>query len=436
MINPRNIHLVYWSRPNADATGLEHRLLGKYVIDGGNLHVLSDYAGMLSKFNGPFTPQVKQALERMRDSTHLTIVSRQDLDDGLRPDLKPVAAATAEQPQQANSDPNGGELQVATPVRHPVFDYQRVGMDKPHVVEFRAGKALLDGNALTGAETALILENVNKGLATLRYRSVPIPVDPIKKAERFFADLHKSEGLAGSLDAIKGLVAAGHLPQEHYDRIRKELYEDEMAPGVGNKRAYHDHLRDAASRGGVHIMLDGNDFKSINDELSHSHGDQAISALGGALRRAMDSTVGPEQGKLHRTGGDEFHAHVPTHEHASTFLRALRSELESIPAVGGTHKLSMSAGIGENPHTADLALNNGAKSLKKQAVAALGGDPTARVGSVRAPHALYAHSSVPGFEGAVPLSHEQLPLQAPTVPKVTPISPAVETPRSSLGAEH
>lgn len=432
MINPEDIHLVYWSTPNQDATDLDHRLVGKFLMDGKVVHVLSDYFGLLHGIDGPVTAQSQRYLDRLHDSTHFNVVTRQDLDEGKHPELAPKTQEQLDAPPVPSTDPNGGELNVVTPVRHPVFDYHRVGMERPHTVEFRHGQALLDGNLLTLADTHLILDNVKKGLATLRYKKT-LP-SPMQKAERFFESLHKAEGLAGSLDAIKALVSAGHLPQEHFDRIRRELYEDEMAPGIGNKRAYNDHLLDAKTRGGVHIMLDGNDFKSINDELSHSHGDQAISALGGALRRAMDGTVGAEVGKIHRTGGDEFHAHVPTHEHAATFLRALRGELESIPAVGGTHKLSMSAGLGSDPHSADLALNNGAKGMKKQAVAALGGDPTARVGKVRAPHALYAHSSVPGFEGAVPMSHDQLPINPPTVPKMTPVASAAPKPEPAPAA--
>lgn len=425
MLSLKNIYNAYWARPKDDGSvDLDRRLLGKLVIHEGNVDVLSDYHGFFGDLpkDGKIDTRTERTLDRLFHSSYIDMVSKDDVYSGRRADLLPETILPPGRPI-LTQPPDGGPIQpdapalVSAAIEKPpsIFDYQRAGMDEPHTVEIVGGQVLLDGNVLKPEEVQVLLSNVQNGAATLRYKH-----SPIQKMEAMLIDLQKAETLGDSMEQLKALVAAGHLKPEHFDTIRRELYQDEMVPSIGNKRAYREHLENEG-RGGVHVMLDANDFKSINDELSHEHGDQAIKAMGGALRNAVDKTVGAQNAKIHRFGGDEFHVHVPTHEHAAQFLRGLRQELENVPPVGGTHKLSMSAGIGTSPQTADAALNHGAKEQKKAAIAALGGDPTARVGRVRAPHALYAHSAVPGHEGPIPTGHDQLPLKAPEVPKVTPL---------------
>jgi diguanylate cyclase (GGDEF)-like protein len=434
MLSQKHFHLVYWSRPRDDGS-MDRRLLGKIMIHDGRAALVSDYHGFLSKFphEAPIDAQLQRRLDRLFNSSYVDVVSKADLANGLRPDLIAETKLPLKPANGGQVQPDPRALLASAQVSQPpsVFEYRRVGMDQSHTVEITAGKVLLDGTELGDEEARKVLDNVQRGVATLRYKKMDL--SPLQKFEQMLIGLHKAEGLANSMDALKALVAAGHLPQEHFDNIRRELYADEMVPSLGNKRAFHEHLLNEG-RGGVHIMLDANDFKSINDDLSHEHGDAAIKSMGEALRSAVDKTVGPEQAKVHRFGGDEFHVHVPSHEHAAMFLRSLREHLEAVPPVGGTHKLSMSAGIGPDHKTADKALNEGAKGQKKAAVAALGGDPNERAGKIRAPHALYAHSAMPGLEGPVPTGHDQLPLKEPSVPKVTPLhapeAPKPEAPKA------
>jgi diguanylate cyclase (GGDEF)-like protein len=168
--------------------------------------------------------------------------------------------------------------------------------------------------------------------------------------------------------------------------------------------------------GGVHVMLDGSGFKSINDTHGHHAGDEAIKSMGGAIRSAVDDVVGPQHQDVWRVGGDEFAAHMPTHEHAARFLRTLRSKLDAIPHVGGTHRLAMQGGIGATPEDADKALYH-AKDTKKQ----LGPLPGQA-------HSNF-HSLMPGHEGAIPLDPE-LPVKPPELPKA-PEMKAPELPKAT-----
>jgi diguanylate cyclase (GGDEF)-like protein len=416
VIDQSNFYLVHSVVPNDDATDFTRRLLGKFVIHGDQLEVLSDYHHMLGELlpDGKITTSLSKRIDQLFHSSYLQV--RQKVDDSRDPQAAAEKLGISESRNGGRPLPDGAAVVDSKAISKPpaVFDYQRAGMDHPHTVEINAGKVLLDGNLLNDEEAQTLISNVQSGAATLRYKQRPT-LTPIMKME---LSLMKSD-LGMSMDALKQLVASGHLPQEHYDNVRRELYQDEMVPSIGNKRAYREHA--ATAQGGVHIMLDANDFKSINDDLSHEHGDNAIKAMGGAMRSAIDKTVGPENAKIHRFGGDEFHVHVPTHEHAALFLRTLRQHLEAIPPIGGTHQLSMSAGIGPDHASADAALNHGAKGQKKAAVAALGGDPNARAGKVRAPHALYAHSVVKGYEGPVPTAPDQMQIGPPPVPKTTPL---------------
>jgi predicted signal transduction protein with EAL and GGDEF domain len=60
---------------------------------------------------------------------------------------------------------------------------------------------------------------------------------------------------------------------------------------MGNKFAHEDFKNRSASKGGIHLAMDANDFKSINDKYGHETGDTAIKALGSAMRGAMDEAA-------------------------------------------------------------------------------------------------------------------------------------------------
>jgi GGDEF domain-containing protein len=90
-----------------------------------------------------------------------------------------------------------------------------------------------------------------------------------------------------ALGKLDELVKAGHLEPHHAEALRQHAFKDPMTGHVmGNKFAYTDFLNRAEdSKGGVHVVMDGNDFKSVNDKFGHETGDRAIKAMGQACAR-------------------------------------------------------------------------------------------------------------------------------------------------------
>lgn len=406
MTTADDIYRIYriWPEDNE----IKRQLAGRFVVINDEMHVLEDYFGLLKDLEeGPLTSKTLESLEDMNHAQYLEIIKQSDIYDGARMDLLPEAKF---------EDGRLIEDGVTAKRPPPVFEYHRAGYEQPQALELAAGKALLNGQELSPDEIQIILQNVRSGLGTLRYKRGL--GDKIKKMEEVFEDLQKEEkDLYGVMDKLRGLASQGHIDPREMETLHRELYGDQMVPEIGNKRAYKDFL--TRPKEGVHIMMDANDFKSINDEHGHQAGDEAIKHLGRSMREAMDETVGQDQGKLFRFGGDEFAAHVPSTEHAGQFARALRSKLEATPPIGGTHRLSVSMGMGHNPEVADEALNTHAKGAKNAAIAAITGVRGSRQ-AIRAPEALYAHSLVPGHEGQVPVGGLIRP-KLPPPPKEKPI---------------
>lgn len=169
--------------------------------------------------------------------------------------------------------------------------------------------------------------------------------------------------------------------------LAQRLFSDSMVKGVGNKLAFEDFL--SRKRGGVHVMLDANDFGRINKKWGQSVGDDAIRAMGGAFSRASRA----HGGKLFRVGGDEFRAHFESPEQAYAFVRSARQEMENLPPVRGEHFHSASIGLGHSPEHAEQALIH-AKNAKQ------------RAGYIPGQAQTHAHSLLQGAVGEVPVSDE------------------------------
>jgi diguanylate cyclase (GGDEF) domain len=216
--------------------------------------------------------------------------------------------------------------------------------------------------------------------------------------EDSFESLLKAENLMPPTEALKHireLVGKGLVHPDIERSLTNHIYVDPMT-GLGNKLAYRE-FRDQ-KKPGVWASLDLNSFKHINDKYGHDTGDEAIQAVGGALKEA-GAKVGT--GKLMRPGGDEFAGWFPSYEEASRFIRHAKKNVDALPPVGGVHKHSFSFGLGNDFGTADKAL----LEAKKQKL-----DPVtkqSRFPVENTPH--LGHSLVPGTEGPLLLESEGPP---------------------------
>lgn len=407
---PTDIHYAFIKDPKQ---GTLHPA-GRFITHNGQIRVLEDYHGLLHK-EIPEGAIDDYILTKMgHPGSGLIVASRNAIRGGHRLDVVPEADLDPLPAPQ--SQPTQQQIQAHIEVKPPsVWHYHRAGHDQPHLLESKAGKFLLDGNPLEHHEVATILDNVRSKTAKIRYAGsmAKQTARSVAKMEKVFLSLRKSD--MGVDDALAHLdsIAQDDKTRAAIQALRRGAYEDPMVPGLGNKPAYLAWAQ--KEQPGASVVGDANFFKQINDQLNHSYGDQAIKALGGAWRDAA-AEVG--QGKAHRFGGDEFHAHFPTYEHAANFARNLRGKLEQIPPVAGTHKLSMSLGIGHDFNSADQAVYH-AKKAK---------GPTA---NETAP--LLAHSLHHGFEGAVPLNPDQLQIHPPKLEQ-RPEASAPAAPMSATGS--
>jgi diguanylate cyclase (GGDEF)-like protein len=400
MIDRKNIFNVYRVDPQ-DSGKIQRRLAGKVMIVDGILDVLADYDSVLGGFKeGPMSTETEAKWAALQRSSYFEVVPVSDIIEGRRTDLIPE--------EELPSAPNGDvdESVLETPKRPASeFLYHHPNLSQPMAIRVDNGTMTFNGFPITDAERDRIMDNVRTGAARIRYNRLGVQAS-IQKMEQTFEDLVKIEPhLENAIGQLRAAVKAGHIHPDVMKALTGEIFNDPMVPGIGNKKAYADFR--SRPREGVHIGLDGNSMKSINDTHGHEMGDHAIKAMGGAIRAAMDEAVGRGSGKVYRNGGDEFNAHVPTMEHAARFARVLREKLDAVPPIGGTHRLSMSLGFGANPEDADKALYH-AKAAKKAAAYGLGQDKT------------HAHSLFPGHEGPIPVSPEQLPISKPAPTSVAP----------------
>jgi diguanylate cyclase (GGDEF)-like protein len=418
-IDLQHIHSVFNVFPQDDGS-VKHQLSAKYALHNGSIDVLEDHFGLMHGVkDGTVNETVAKFLRSIGNSMYMKDVNHQDWLDGHHPELYQTLANTAEVTPEAQPEDRvnqGGTAGMPVgPGRTSRFTYQVKGSPEVHQLYVRGNAVVLDGQALEDEQIQVLRNAVDNGEAEVRYAPEE---SELQRMESVMEDLLKLEPtLQDALGSMRAAVKAGHIKPEHLKALTGSLFKDTMVPSLGNKKAYQDFL--ASPRNGVHVMADANGFKGINDTFGHEAGDKAIKALGGAFREALDESSGRANAKGHRVGGDEFHAHLPTHEHAARFARVLRQKLDQIPAIGGTHKLSMSLGFGASPEHADKALY-AAKAAKDA------------MNYPKGQAQMHVHSLVPGHEGAVPAGDHPMTLKPPTVAKpeapapVTPAAPVAE----------
>jgi GGDEF domain-containing protein len=374
MEDSANIYYVFAVHPGEEDEP-QHQLLGKFWLHDGNFTILEDHGMAPDKDLSKMPPQAAARLiGRMASSQRRIVASAKQLAEGECPEL--LANEGSESLPRGLKDAitrniKGSDPEVSS------YEYHREGMPGPQTLKLAGEQMWLDDQPVAPEETDKILENINTGKATLRHQ--------LSKSE----DLLKIEPhLADALGGVRAAVAAGHVHPAALKELTRHLFKDTQCPTMGNLVAYRDFQ--SRPRAGVHIHIDMNGLRALNNDLGHDAGNQAIAAHGRALRTAMDEAVGRSSGKLFHVHGDEFVAHVPTHEHAARFARAVRSKLDAIPAIRGTHRLSTSMGWGPTSDHAEAALLD-AKAAKNSMKYAPGQART------------HAASRMPGQEAPMPV---------------------------------
>lgn len=186
-------------RPHDDGS-VERGRMGRVLIDELGLKHLEDYHGHALRDlpAGPMSAETKDRLARMMSSRYMDVRAWDDhLGDADTDDI----------PEEELNEPMVPDVQ-ALPGKPPsVFQYSRAGMDGAHIVEAHGDQLLLDGQALSPAESKALLANVHTGAALLRYHRPPpdgtphIPGTPdfLGKAEN---DTWKPQDVAKRVSAV------------------------------------------------------------------------------------------------------------------------------------------------------------------------------------------------------------------------------------------
>ncbi len=312
-MTPSNVFYVYMYLPH-EKGHLDRHTLGKFALQETGLEVLEDHG--LPKGLSTMSPaRAAKEIERLTSSMYYEVVCLQDILDGHRPDLLRDESQTIDKDLQefvqTGTGSKGSEPQSSE------FEFDRIGGEGPRSLSISDGHVFMDNQLLTQDEIDRVKEHVKGGKAFLRRK--------MAKAEPVFND-----------------------PMERH------LSEDSAVPGVGNLRAYNQHIASGAP--GIHMHFNVHGLHDLN-QIGRTWGDAAIKTVGSAIAKVSKELIG-QHGKVFRLGGDRFAAHVPSTEGAALLARGVRQRLESIPPVLGRHNLAVSIGIGPSKEHAQWAMND------------------------------------------------------------------------------
>lgn len=182
-----------------------------------------------------------------------------------------------------------------------------------------------------------------------------VPMDP---ALRLVGALFVAVAAAGGmlhLVVVRPLVAAGEELHDRYEAAVVDSLTDPLT-GLGNHRAFQEELDrqvELAQRYGVPVslmLLDIDEFKTINDQRGHASGDRALQAFG----RLVTSTL-RRVDRPFRIGGDEFAIVLPNTDAQGAWIvgrRLLGAALQPPLRGEGDEPLSFSAGVSALPERA------------------------------------------------------------------------------------
>ncbi len=189
--------------------------------------------------------------------------------------------------------------------------------------------------------TALLL------LATMLHFMVRLPLEFFFPASQLLLLLRESTMVLVTLMAFSFLAV---YAAESRRRLHEESRLDGLT-GLRNRRAMEEEAAEqvkVATRRGrpcALLMLDLDNFKSLNDTWGHELGDRALLAAGGLLIRAAQHC---ENFSVARLGGEEFAMLLPDCGvlAAYTLAERLRADMAALRIYAGNKQVRFTASIG------------------------------------------------------------------------------------------
>ncbi|MDQ4059351.1 MAG: EAL domain-containing protein, partial [Actinomycetota bacterium] len=132
------------------------------------------------------------------------------------------------------------------------------------------------------------------------------------------------------------------------EELRHQAFHDHLT-GLANRMLFSERVAHALDRRRSHgddlavMLVDIDDFKTINDSLGHAAGDRVLVAVAGVLQECLRPGDTPA-----RLGGDEFAVLLEDLAHVDDAVVVARRILEALsaPITVGGHQLLVSSSIG------------------------------------------------------------------------------------------
>ena len=213
-------------------------------------------------------------------------------------------------------------------------------------------------SATTGSLTRRLLAGVV--LAAVAFGLVHIGMTALLRAEGLMVIIAASAGAIAVASftlrwTIAPLVATQADLQVRYEAALAEALRDPLT-GLGNHRAFHEELDrqgSAAQRYQVPLallLIDLDEFKSVNDGRGHAGGDRVLRSFGQLLNLSLRRAD-----RAFRVGGDEFAVLLPHTDLAGARIvarRLLGQALQPTMRVDGFDPISFSGGMSAIPEMA------------------------------------------------------------------------------------
>lgn len=300
---PRGIYKLY---DESDGTS---RMVARFAVHNDQIQILEDNGALKGYFeDGIITQRVQDAIQKLKSTPNMKLVTVAE-ENADKYDSRSVDAMP-DVPDRAKA----------------YYEFRIRGLSTKHILEVEGNHVRFDDRHLTEDEIHEIMDEVKSGVASLRLMPAPnMLLTQIAKAE----------------EAMVEIVA-----------LEKSEPIDKHPNGLGNLYAWA-MFKEDLPEDGVYVELDANDFTWVNNVHGFEVGDKAINALGTAVQETA-SDVG-KKSKAFRGEGDSFYVWFKSKEDAHLFCRKLRTNLEQIPSIGGTHNLTVCIGLGITPEDAKKA---------------------------------------------------------------------------------